>query len=139
VATLSLEGGLAPLAGPAGEARLDRLLDRVHVELGAEVHQDWQLPQYLTVLAVRHHDAGIPADAEFIDLHVVRLAAAVHDLKAEPATAWRAADEILQSAAALRLDANAVRALAAELRQAEEKVAVTFGLDGAGSRRTAGR
>jgi HD-like signal output (HDOD) protein len=128
VASLSLEAE-APLQ--LGGARLERILDRVHVELGAEVHQDWELPQYLTVLAVRHHDEGIPADAEFTDLHVVRLAAAVHDLKAEPATAARSAAEIVQSAAALRLDANGVRALAAELRQADEKVAATFGLDGA--------
>jgi HD-like signal output (HDOD) protein len=108
---------------------VDRLLDRVHVELGAELHQEWQLPQYLTVLAVRHHDAEIPADEEFRDLHVVRLAAATYDVRADAATAWRASREILQSAAALRLDANGVRALAAELRVAEERVATTFGLD----------
>jgi len=132
VATLSLEGGLAL---PAGDPRLDRLLDRVHVELGGEVHQAWQLPQYLTVLAVRHHDEGIPAHPDFIDLHVVRLAAAVHDLRGEPGHAWRAAGEIVQSAAALGVDANGVRALAAELRQADAKVGVTFGLDGAAATR----
>jgi len=136
VATLTLEGGPAM---PAGDPRLGRLLDRVHVEVGGEVHQEWQLPLYLTVLAVRHHDAEIPSDADFIDLHVVRLAAAVHDLRADQAAARRAADEIVQSAGALRLDPNGVRALAAELRQAEEKVAVAFGLDGAGPRRTTAR
>jgi HD-like signal output (HDOD) protein len=118
-----------------GSPRLDRVLDRIHVELGAELHQEWKLPQYLTVLAVRHHDPAIPSDAEFVDLHVVRLAAAVHDLKSEGTCAWRASREILQSAGALRLDANGVRALAAELRQAEEKVKTTFGLDGAPSPR----
>jgi HD-like signal output (HDOD) protein len=136
VATLTLEGGL--VLG-AADPRLGRLLDRVHVEVGGEVHQEWQLPLYLTVLAVRHHDAGIPSDADFVDLHVVRLAAAVHDLRADPAAARRAADEIVQSAGALRLDPNGVRELAAELRQAEEKVAVAFGLDGAGPRRGAAR
>jgi putative nucleotidyltransferase with HDIG domain len=114
-----------------GSPRLDRVLDRIHVELGAELHQEWQLPQYLTVLAVRHHDAEIPADEEFRDLHVVRLAAATYDLRAEPDLAWRASREIVQSAAALRVDPNGVRALAAELRQAEEKVSATFGLEGA--------
>jgi HD-like signal output (HDOD) protein len=113
----------------AGSPRLERVLDRVHVELGAELHQEWQLPQYLTVLAVRHHDAEIPSDEEFRDLHVVRLAAAVHDLRAEPGFAWRASREIVQSAGALRVDPNGVRFLAAELRQAEEKVNTTFGLD----------
>ena len=136
VSTLTLEGGL--VLG-AAEPRLGRLIDRVHVEVGGEVHQEWQLPLYLTVLAVRHHDAEIPSDADFVDLHVVRLTAAVHDLGADPAAARRAADEIVQSAGALRLDPNGVRALAAELRQAEEKVAVAFGLDGAGPRRGAAR
>lgn len=127
-ALLQLEGRL-PLE--AGSPRLEALLDRVHVELGAELHQEWQLPQYLTVLAVRHHDAEIPADEEFRDLHVVRLAAAVHDVRASSAWAWRASREIVQSATALRIDPNGVRALAAELRQAEAKIDVAFGLDGA--------
>jgi len=128
VALLHLDGQVTL---GVGSPRLDRVLDRVHVELGAELHQEWQLPQYLTVLAVRHHDPEIPADEEFRDLHVVRLAGAVYDLRAEPELAWRASREILQSAGALHLDANGVRALAAELRQAEEKVSTTFGLDGA--------
>ena len=132
VALLQHEQGLGP--GLEG-ARLDRLLDRVHVELGGELHQEWQLPHYLTVLAVRHHDDAVPADEEFRDLHVVRLAAAVHDLRAESATAWRSSREILQSAAALRVDANGARVLSTELRQAEEKVAAAFGLDGAPARR----
>jgi len=112
------------------DPRVERAIDRVHVEVGAELHQEWQLPQYLTVLAVRHHDVAIPADPEFLDLHVVRLTAAVHDLRADPGTAWRASREVVQSAAALRLDANGVRALASELRQAEEKVRSSFGLEG---------
>jgi len=118
-----------------GSPRLDRVVEQVHLELGGELHQEWQLPQYLTVLAVRHHDQEIPPDAEFTDLHVVRLTGAVYDLRAEPAWAWRASREILQSAAALRIDAMGVRALAAELKQAEEKVANVFGLDGAATQR----
>jgi hypothetical protein len=105
------------------------VVEQIHLELGGELHQEWQLPQYLTVLAVRHHDAEIPADAEFTDLHLVRLAGAVYDLRAEPAWAWRASREILQSAAALRIDPMGVRALAGELKQAEGKVASAFGLE----------
>jgi putative nucleotidyltransferase with HDIG domain len=127
VADLSLDGRLGlSLADP----RVERAVDRVHVELGGEVHQEWQLPQYLTVLAVRHHDPEVPADPEFLDLHVVRLAAAVHDLRAGAADAWRAAREVVQSAGALRLDPNGVRALASELKQAEEKAGTAFGLGG---------
>jgi HD-like signal output (HDOD) protein len=125
VAALALEG--APV--PAGGAPLDQLLDRVHVELGGEAHQAWNLPQYLTVMAVRHHDPVVPADPEFADLHVVRLAAALHDLRADPGVAHRAAAEIAQTAGALGLTPHAVRTLSAELRDAEQRIRSTFGLD----------
>jgi putative nucleotidyltransferase with HDIG domain len=101
-------------------ARLERVLDRVHVELGGEAHQAWALPQYLTVICVRHHDDAVPGDPELVDLHFVRLTSAVADL-GEPAFAARAGREIAQSAAALRLDPYEVRALAAEVRQAHER------------------
>jgi HD-like signal output (HDOD) protein len=128
LALLSIDGKVSL---GLGSPRLDRVVEQVHLELGGELHQEWQLPQYLTVLAVRHHDQEIPADAEFTDLHVVRLTGAVYDLRSEPTWAWRASREIVQSAAALRLDPMGVRALAGELKQAEEKVATAFGLDGA--------
>jgi HD-like signal output (HDOD) protein len=109
-------------------ARLDRVLDRVHVEVGAECHQEWQLPQYLTVIAVRHHDREIPGDAEFGDLHAVRLCAALLDLRA-PATAPRAAAELVQSAGALGMGPYAVRQVDAEMKEAAQRVASAFGVE----------
>jgi HD-like signal output (HDOD) protein len=125
VAALAQEGAAVPSAG----APLARLLDRIHVEIGGEAHQAWSLPQYLTVMAVRHHDPAIPAGAEFADLHVVRLAGALHDLRSDPAVAHRAAAEVAQSAGALGLSPHAVRTLAAELRDGEQRIRSTFGLD----------
>jgi HD-like signal output (HDOD) protein len=125
VAALSQEKGVpVPGGGPA----LDRLLDRVHLEVGAESHQEWGLPQYLTVIAVRHHDREIPADPEFADLHVVRLAGALADLR-DPAVAHRAAAELVQSAAALGRSPLQVRSLGAELRDGEQRVAASFGIE----------
>jgi len=112
------------------DPRVDRVLERVHLEIGGEVHQEWNLPQYLTVLCVRHHDDAIPGDAEFRDLHVVRLVSALEDLRRDPAAAPHAAAEVVQSAAALRVDPLAARALSAELRTAEERVARTFTVEG---------
>ncbi len=111
-----VEGRIAPPQA----ARLERVLDRVHVELGGEAHQAWALPQYLTVICVRHHDDAVPGDPENVDLHFVRLTSAVADL-GEPAFAARAGREIVQSAAALGFDPYEVRALAAEVRQAQER------------------
>ena len=108
------------------DARVDRVLDRVHAEVGGEAHQAWNLPQYLTVLAVRYHDPEIPASEEFVDLHAVRLASAIDDLRGP--FAGRGARELVQSAGALQLGPFAVRALAAELREAEVRTAVLFGI-----------
>jgi HD-like signal output (HDOD) protein len=121
LAGLCLDGELAP---PPPE-RLERVLDLVHVELGGEAHQAWNLPQYLTVLCVRHHDDAVPADPEFVDLHLVRLASALAELP-DPVRAGRAAREVVQSAAALGVDAFAVRAIEGELRQARERSARAF-------------
>ncbi len=130
VALLALDGKVA--LGP-GSPRLEPVVDRVHLELGGELHQEWQLPQYLTVLSVRHHDDAIPDDAEFTDLHVVRLVAALYDLRSGSSFGWRASKELVQSAAALRLEAHAIRALASELSQIEQKVITSFGLEGGGT------
>jgi HD-like signal output (HDOD) protein len=117
--------GLAP-----DDRRVDRVLERVHLEIGGDVHQEWNLPQYLTVLCVRHHDDEVPADPEFRDLHVVRLVSALEDLRRDPAAAPHAPAELLQSGAVLRVDPHACRALTAELRTTEERVARTFGVGG---------
>jgi HD-like signal output (HDOD) protein len=118
------------LALAAGDPRLDRVLERVHVEIGGEVHQEWNLPQYLTVLCVRHHDDEVPGDAEFRDLHVVRLVSAVEDLRRDVAASPHAPVEVVQSAGVLRLDPLAVRALSAELRTTAERVGRTFSAGG---------
>jgi HD-like signal output (HDOD) protein len=111
---------------PPAPERLARALDRVHVEVGGEAHQAWGLPQYLTVLCVRHHDEAVPADPEFVDLHAVRLASALA-LLGDPPLAARAAREVAQSAGALGLDPFAVRSLATELRQGHERARAAFG------------
>lgn len=126
LAALQLEGADAP-----PPARVERVLDRVHVEIGAECHQEWQLPQYLTVAAVRHHDLEIPGEAEFVDLHATRLASALLDLRdlREAPLLRRAADEVVQSAAALGLSPFRVRSADAELRDAGLRVASSFGVE----------
>jgi HD-like signal output (HDOD) protein len=124
VSALLLDGSLRL---PLGDPRIDRLLDAVHLEIGGEVHQEWNLPQYLTVIAVRHHDSLVPPDPEFRDLHQVRLVAALHDLAAEPALAARAAAELVQSAAALGMGPFQVRQLNAEMRAAEQRLG--FGVE----------
>jgi HD-like signal output (HDOD) protein len=121
LAGLVVDGKLPALA----PERVERVLDRLHVEMGGEAHQIWALPQYLTVMSLRHHDAEVPADPEFVDLHLVRLASSVADLD-DPPTAARSAREVVQSAGALGLDPFAVRALAADVREAAARAVRAF-------------
>ncbi len=120
--------GGKPGAAPVAPAVAAGALELVHLEVGGECHQEWSLPQYLTVIAVRHHDPEIPADPEFVDLHAVRLCGALLDLR-EPALAARAARELLQSAQALALGPRAVRALDSELKGTALRVDAAFGLE----------
>jgi len=112
----------------AGEPRLLRLLDLVHLEVGSEVHDEWNLPQYLRDLAASHHRPEVAAEPGNLELHLVRLAAALHDLRDDPVFAPRAAGELLQSSAALKLGPLEVRAFAAEMRAGSQKLAAAFGL-----------
>lgn len=110
------------------QGRVDRVLDLVHVEVGTECHREWNLPQYLTVIAARHHEVEVPASPEFVELHAVRLCGALLDIR-EPWLALRAAREIVQSARALGLSPAAVRSVDAGLRTATSRVAAAFGLE----------
>ena len=96
----------------------ERVVERVHVEVGEAAIRQWALPAYLREICAHHHDLAAPADA--VDLHLVRLTSALASL-GEPAVAARAAREIAQSAGALKMSAAAVRALATELKVAEER------------------
>jgi len=90
--------------------------------VGEAAIRQWALPAYLLEICAHHHDDAVPAEA--VDLHLVRLTSALASL-GEPAVAARAAREIVQSAAALKMSAPALRALAADLKAAEKR-AVTL-------------
>jgi len=96
----------------------ERVIERVHVEVGEAAVERWALPAYLREICGHHHDAAVPPEA--VDLHLVRLTSALASL-GDAALAARAAREIVQSAGALGMDALAVRALATELRLASER------------------
>lgn len=101
---------------------IDRVIERVHVEIGGEVHDSWSLPRFSTLVAVRHHDLGLPIDGEYADVHCVRLASALVQVIRQP---WRHAQvkaEVEQSAAALRLDVYALRSLETQLRTEFQQV-----------------
>lgn len=106
-----------------GDQRLDRVLERTHVEVGAEVHQLWSLPRFSTLVTVLHHQLGLPGDGENREVHVVRLCAAMVQYGRQ---SWRLDDaraEIDESSRVLGLDGYELRSLDTEIRSQFQSVA----------------
>jgi HD-like signal output (HDOD) protein len=105
---------------------IDRVIEKVHVEIGAEVHELWRLPRFATLVALRHHDLTLPKDGEYREVHVVRLCSSLVQLRREP---WRVSEvraEVNESATALGIDAYVLRNLDTQMRQEFEAVAHLF-------------
>ena len=95
---------------------IDRVIEQVHVEIGGEVHQAWSLPRFPTLVAMRHHDLDLPADGEYVDVHIVRLVSALVQFRRHP---WRfeaIRNEVNQSCTALHINAHLLRALDTQLK-----------------------
>lgn len=122
IAALSFTEGCFELEG----TEIDRVVERVHVEIGGEIHVEWNLPRFPTLVAMRHHDLDLPTDVDFLDVHTVRLCGALVQLRRQP---WRVAqvrNEVEASCAALKLDGYALRSLDTQLRQEMEAVLASF-------------
>jgi putative nucleotidyltransferase with HDIG domain len=123
VAALAFEGQIAVPA----PASLDRILHHLHLEVGGEVAREWGLPEALAGLVVLHHRPQLPARPELAVLHLVRLASALHLLRAAPGLLPAAPAEIVDSARALGLGPARVEALGRELEENGEWVRLLFG------------
>ncbi|MFT3706896.1 MAG: HDOD domain-containing protein [Archangium sp.] len=122
VAALEFAGHSFELTG----TEIDRVVERVHVEIGGELHADWSLPRFPTLVAMRHHELQLPADGEYVDVHAVRLCSALVQVRRQP---WRIAQvraEVDESCVALRLDGFVLRSLDTQLRTEIETVLASF-------------
>lgn len=100
---------------------VEAVVEKVHVELGGQTHANWDLPRFLTLVAMRHHDDNLPTDGEFIDVHVVRLASALVRAHKGKALLLEYQREIDSSAAVLGLDGFALRAIDTQIREARAR------------------
>lgn len=91
------------LPSPLPEALVDEALDRVHQELGAEVHHIWGLPQSIQQLCARHHALDLPALEEHAELHLLRLVTGLARIQKD-GTDIRHLAETRQSLEALGMD-----------------------------------
>lgn len=122
LASMILAGEVPP--GP-GEPVVDALLERVHVEIGAALHDHWALPPQLREICLHHHDAEVPDDPGSLEIHVIRLAEGVHRLVKDPGDARRL-EETRQSIRAMRLERRGVRLLHREMEDHAARVKVLF-------------
>jgi HD-like signal output (HDOD) protein len=122
MATLAHEGRpIDPL-----DPRVDRVLERVHVDIGGDVHQLWNLPRFPTLVAVRHHDLGLPVEGEYREVHVVRLCSALVQFRRQ---SWRIESiraEVDESCLVLGQSGFGLRSLDTQLRAELSKVALAF-------------
>jgi putative nucleotidyltransferase with HDIG domain len=114
-------GKLPPLEEPA----ISRVLHRVHVEVGIELHKGWQLPPTLSEVATHHHGPVPPTELASL-VHLVRMVSARDLLRRAPGANPRGAAEVVESARALGLTPERVKALAADLEAADAWVATAF-------------
>ncbi len=113
-------------------ASIDRVIHRVHVEVGGEVHREWLLPDHLIQIAVRHHDANVPTVPENVPIHLVRMVSALNLVRSHPNVHADALSEITQSANALGISPERVVSLNGTLAETEEWVRMLFGDDKGG-------
>lgn len=126
LASLTLSGKVRK----SSDESIERVLHRVHVEVGSVAHEEWGLPSRLAQMAIMHHDATIPPDADHVELNLVRLVSALLLHRQMPALHPDAPFEALKSARALRLGPDRVGSLFLALGETEEWVNLLFADNG---------
>jgi HD-like signal output (HDOD) protein len=134
IASLSMHEHLFELEG----TQIDRVVELVHVEIGGEVHSDWSLPRFPTLVAMRHHELNLPTDGEYVDVHAVRLCSALVQVRRQPWRVDQVRAEVDESCQALHLDGFALRTLETQLRSEMESVLGSFNTSPSGLRRRKG-
>lgn len=106
---------LAKLNGFDPALMLGPLLEAMHVEVGARMAEEWKLPGYVVQICREHHepDESGPVVQE---LHAVRIASAISELRIAPRWATTRLAEIQHSAELLGLDRHQLRAASTQVR-----------------------
>lgn len=125
LAALRISGQVQFAISPSA---IDRALDEVSVEVGVRMHQVWSLPKRLALVCAHQHDDVVPPEADVLELHIVRVVAALNALRAGNYVRPGLVDHARQSLAALRIDRFQLRALNAEIRELAQRVTDLFGV-----------
>ncbi|MBI5545816.1 MAG: HDOD domain-containing protein [Deltaproteobacteria bacterium] len=112
-ADLHAAGKLAEIDPRRG---LVALLEATHVELGVRMAQEWKLPAHVERACAEHHQpkATVKEDRE---LHIIRVASGIVEMRLEPAWPFERMNEVQQSANELGLDRFRLRATSTQVRE----------------------
>jgi HD-like signal output (HDOD) protein len=123
IAALVLRGAIAAPPDPV----VARVIEAVHVELGAALHARWSLSDELLHICACHHVPELPLNGDTLVLHIVRVTSGINLLRHEPTAYLSLLPEVRQSVRALRLERDDLVALDEHLAEASRHVAETFG------------
>jgi len=122
---IGMSVGLRVLAGLIGNETPPRqlslegvqaILDAVHIDIGAEVHREWRLPDTALQICLEHHIHGCAPSEHSNELHMVRLASSVHLLQSRKPTEDRLA-EVEESAYYLGLSKFQLRSFDGDVKR----------------------
>ncbi len=117
------------IAAPPSRRVIERLLDALHVPLGAQMVEEWELPEHIVQICRHHHDRDLAP--ELTDVHIVRLASSLNALRVRPDVDSPLAADVRQSGAALRLDRRQFLAASQQVRDFADKVTEVFAVSDA--------
>jgi len=115
----------AEVVPPIPDPVVDEVLERVHLEIGCELHHLWGLPEYLVNVCQHHHDKEVAPALEHTDIHILRLVEGLHRLVLDPANVARL-DETRQSFQALQLTHRNLQRVWKDIGIQHERVVALF-------------
>jgi HD-like signal output (HDOD) protein len=124
LATMRMSG---KVNGKLADRDIEAILEKVHVEIGTDLHESWRLPSYLSTICARHHEAAIPAGKLLEDLHVVRVASGTHALLRGGWVSPDLSAQVADSVRVIGMDDAALGALAVEQQRLADHVVSSFG------------
>ncbi|MBI4510500.1 MAG: HDOD domain-containing protein [Deltaproteobacteria bacterium] len=107
---------------------VDRVLETVHVRIGADALAAWCLPPYLIEICLRHHDDELPEDPELAEAHLLRVISGLYRLRKDRETGQ--SGHARKSSALLKLDRRTMAVLFHQIGEFEERVKTILSTSG---------
>jgi len=95
-------------------ARTYRVVEALHVSIGADVLQAWQLPAFTIDMANKHHGAAITSAGVDVESQIVAFVSALQLLRSAPLLHPGLIDDLVASAKALGIEPKQMAAIDAE-------------------------